>query len=107
MTTKKEVHTVIDFRSMKILSTPSLGYSAIPGALEIVTLLSIDSRTLSYQLKKQKRQCLPPNYVTILKSAGSFIPKGTEGQIQQQQCGAFLLILISVFMRKCHFKFFF
>lgn len=107
MTTKKEVHTVIDFRSRKILSTPSLGYSVIPGALEITTLLSIDSRTLSYQLRKQKRQFLPPNYVTILKSAGSCIPKGIEGQMQQQQCGAFLLILISVFIRKCHFKFFF
>lgn len=102
MPTKKEVHTVIDFRSMKIFSTPSLGYSVIQALWR-----SLHSYLLTPEHSPISLGSLPPNYVTILKSAGSCIPKGTEGQMQQQQCGAFLLILISVFMRKCRFKFFF
>lgn len=108
MTTRKEEYTVLDFRNTRVHSflSPHLGSSVISVALEITTVLSIDSRTLSYWLRKHKRQCFLPNYITVLKSTGSCIPKGIEAQMQQR-CGAFLLILISVFIRKCHFKFFF
>ena len=55
----------------------------------------------------EEGQRLLSSYVIVWRSTGWGIPKGIEGQRQQQQCAALLLILISVSIRECHFKFFF